>query len=265
VFSQIAKRNRRLANVLRRVLIVDPDQARARVTGELLQDALSPQIWAASTSSKAFRLADKIDPDLIVCEFSKEFDGLAFARGLRRSDLRCRKAPIVFVMTTPIASAILAARDAGAHEFLRRPFTLRDLNRRLEAIALQPRAWVEGVDYVGPDRRRFNSAEHEGDLKRIADTGGPPHDVRIAEAIKIIVSALSAIERQPAQSLRALLAQTEELAAVAAEISDAALATGVAELRRYLVEAAKGGGTLNAAEALRRAGVLLNQRGREAA
>jgi len=136
--------------------------------------------------------------------------------------------------------------------------------RRLEAIALQPRAWVEGVDYVGPDRRRFNSAEHEGDLKRIADTGGPPHDVRIAEAIKIIVSALSAIERQPAQSLRALLAQTEELAAVAAEISDAALATGVAELRRYLVEAAKGGG-LNAAEALRRAGVLLNQRGREAA
>ena len=266
MFSQIAKSNRRVAAALRRVLIVDPEPARARVTGELLQDAYLPQIWAAPTAAKATRLADKVDPDLIVCEFAgKDFDGLAFARGLRRSDLRCRKAPIIFVLERPTASAILAARDAGAHEFLRRPFTLRDLNRRLEAITLQPRAWVEGVDYVGPDRRRFNTAEHDGELKRVADTAAPPHDVRIAEAVKIIVSALSAIERQPAQSLRALLAQTADLAAVAEEISDARLAAGVAELRRYLVEAASGGGTLNASEALRRARALLDQRAREAA
>ena len=267
MFSQIAKSNRRVAAVLKRVLIVDPEPARARVTGELLQDAYLPQIWAAPTASKATRLADKVDPDLIICELAgKDFDGLAFARGLRRSDLRCRKAPIIFVVDKPTASAILAARDAGAHEFLRRPFTLRDMNRRLEAIAIQPRSWVEGVDYVGPDRRRFNSAEHEGDLKRVADeAAATPHDVRIAEAVKIIVSALAAIERQPAQSLRALLAQTAELGAVAEEISDTRLAAGVAELRRYLVEAAHGGGTLNAGEALRRAGVLLNQPGRQAA
>ena len=266
MFSQIAKSNRRVTAALRRVLIVDPEPARARVTGELLQDAYLPQIWAAPTSAKATRLADKVDPDLIICEFSaKDFDGLAFSRGLRRSDLRCRKAPIIFVLAQPTASAILAARDAGAHEFLRRPFTLRDLNRRLEAIALQPRAWVEGVDYVGPDRRRFNSAEHEGGPKRAADAAAAPHDVRIAEAIKIIVSALSAIERQPAQSLRALLAQTAELAVVAEETSDARLAAGVAGLRCYLVEAARGGGTLSAGEALRCAGALLNQRESRAA
>jgi len=261
VFSQIAKSNRRVSTALRRVLIVDPEPARARVTGELLQDAYLPQIWAAPTASKATRLADKVEPDLIICEFAgKEFDGQAFARGLRRSDLRGRKAALIFVLAQPTASAILAARDAGAHEFLRRPFTLRDLNRRLEAITLQPRAWVEGVDYVGPDRRRFNSAEHDGDLKRIADESASPHDVRIGEAVKIIASALSAVERQPAQSLRALMAQTAELAAVAEEISDERLAAGAAELRRYLVESSRGGGALNPAEAVRRAGMLLSER-----
>lgn len=254
------KSHRRVAAALRRVLIIDPEPARARLTGELLNEACLPHIWTARTAAQATQLADEVDPDLIICEHAgTAFDGLSFTRSLRRSDMRCRKAPIVFVLQRPTATLIVAARDAGAHEFLRRPFTLRDLHRRLEAITLQPRNWVEAVDYVGPDRRRFNTAGHRGKLKRAADNAAEPHDVRIAEAVKIIMSAVSAIDREPAQALRALLAQTEEVASVAEQTSDILLATGVAELRRYLVEVSAGSAALTAAEILRCASAFMDQ------
>jgi hypothetical protein len=50
----------------------------------------------------------------------------------------------------PPAGAILAARDAGVHEFLRKPYSMKDLVRRLEAVTLRDRDWVEGVGYIGP-------------------------------------------------------------------------------------------------------------------
>ena len=127
------------------------------------------------------------------------------------------------------------------------------------------RGWVEAVDYVGPDRRRFNSAAYEGPLKRLADQeAAPPHSVRIGECLKIIRSALTAVDRDPPQALRALLAQTTELDAAAAETADSRLAAATSELHSYLFETANAGAALNATEAARRAAGLLNYAGREA-
>ena len=53
----------------------------------------------------------------------------------------CRQAPVITVTGAATAGAILAARDAGVHEFLRKPYSMKDLVRRLEAWMkrLQPR------------------------------------------------------------------------------------------------------------------------------
>jgi CheY-like chemotaxis protein len=266
VFSQIAKTNPRVAAALRRVLIVDPHPATARVLGEMVRNACQPDICAAPSTAKALKLAATFEPDVIFCELAAEgLDGVGFTRALRRSDLACRKAPVVLVTAQATAASILAGRDAGAHEFLRRPFTMKDLGRRLEVVALQPRPWVEAIDYVGPDRRRFNSAEYQGPQKRMADKDAPPQGVRIVEALKIIRSALAAIEREPRQALRALLAQTTELELVAAEISDNRLAMANAQLHRYLFETASTGGALDAAETVRLAQGLLGYARRETA
>lgn len=264
MFDHIAKTTRRMSPMLRRVLIVDAQPTSARVLAELLRDLCLPELWMAPSNAKALKLADKVDPQVIFCELSGEaVDGAAFTRALRRGDLACRKAPVILVTAQATAAAILAGRDAGAHEFLRRPLTVKDLTRRLEAVTLQPRNWIEAMDYVGPDRRRFNSAEFQGPLKRLADQGVPAQAVRIGEALKIIRSALKAIEHEPGQALRALLAQTTELTLAAAEISDNRLAMANNELHRYLFEVASIGG-LNAAEANRHAQALLAYGGREA-
>lgn len=264
MFSQIAKTNPRVAAVVRRVLIVDPHPATAKVLGEMVRDACQAEICAAPSTDKALKLAETFDPQVIFCELSAgAIDGVAFTRALRRSDLACRKAPVVLVTAQATAASILAGRDAGAHEFLRRPFTTRDLCRRLEAVVLQTRPWVEAIDYVGPDRRRFNSAEYPGPQKRLADRDVPPQGVRIAEALKIVRSAIPAIDREPRQALRALLAQTTELELVAAEIGDSRLATANAPLHRYLCETVGAGGVPDASEAMRLAQVLLAHAGRE--
>jgi CheY-like chemotaxis protein len=223
---------------LRRVLIIDPQPHSARALGELLRRPGGPEIWGAPSVARALRQAAKIDPDVIFCELvAEKLDGGAFTRALRRSDLACRKAPVILVTADVCDQAVLAARDAGAHELLRRPILAKDLARRVEAAVHLQRDWVESMDYVGPDRRRFNSADFAGPLKRLADQPAIPAGVRIGEALKIVRSALGALEADPAQARRALTAQVAILQAAAAEASDTRLTAAVEPLARYLAEA----------------------------
>jgi CheY-like chemotaxis protein len=265
VFNLLAKTAPRLAPLMRRVMIVDPQPASARALGEFVREIGGPDIWAAPTNAKALQLAGKVEPQLIFCSLGDEgVDGAAFTRALRRSDLACRKVPVILTTALGAAADILSGRDAGAHEFVRRPFTRKDVTRRLEAALLHPRGWVEALDYVGPDRRRFNSAEFDGPLKRLADKQAPLQSVRIAEALKIVRAAVDALERDPRQAARALLAQTTDLELAAAEISDGRLALANRELHRYLFDAASAGAALDPAQCRQHAASLLVYGGRQA-
>jgi hypothetical protein len=102
---------------------------------------------------------------------------------------------------------------------MRKPFTIKDLERRLEAVTLKPRDWVEAVQYVGPDRRRFNSAEYKGPRKRKADAGGTPA-ARLSQALRIVKSAAQALDSDPNQARRALAAQAVELKKVGEQVKD---------------------------------------------
>jgi len=223
VDSADAKAHQRIGMLLTRVLIVDPLPASIKLISELLRDVGHCQIWAAAAASHALAVASRIDPHLVVVEHCEGLNGVAFARDLRRSDLSCRKAPVIMISAEATASVILGARDAGVHEFLRKPFTIKDLVRRLEAVALKPRDWVEGIGYVGPDRRRFNSGDYAGPLKRRVDHAVTPDEARIVQALKILKSAMFAIESDPAQALRAMRAQACDLATAAKAVGDTEL------------------------------------------
>lgn len=175
MFNNDAKIIQRMAPLLQRVLILDPQPAGARFIGELMRDIAHSQVWVADTAAKALRIASSYDPQIIFAELGPQpVDGVAFTRDLRRSHLASRYAPVVMVTGQATAAGILSARDGGVHEFLRKPFTMKDLLRRLEAVTLRQRDWVEAVNYVGPDRRRFNSGDYAGALKRRSDTRATP-------------------------------------------------------------------------------------------
>jgi CheY-like chemotaxis protein len=258
VFDQDAKIIQRMSPLLQRVLIVDPQAASPGIMGGLMRQVSQPEIWIETTNKGALKAAAKVNPQVIFTELADEaVDGVAFTRALRRSDLDCRKAPVILVTGQATAATILAARDAGVHEFLRKPFTMKDLLRRLEAVTLRPRGWVEAVAYVGPDRRRFNSGDYKGALKRQADTEPTPELARIGQALKILRSAILAVEQDPAQAMRAMLAQTTDLQLTAAAVSDNRLAMASGALHRYLFESASAGVSVRRAELEQRAAPLL--------
>jgi CheY-like chemotaxis protein len=222
---------------LERVLVVDPQPASTRLLTELLKDLGSRFVMVESTNSRAMAVARAEDPQIIFCEYSGgEVDGLELTRQLRRSELRCRMAPVIMVTGEATAQAILGARDAGVHEFLRKPYTIKDLVRRIEAVTLKQRDWVEAVRYIGPDRRRFNSGDYKGPRKRKSDTKAMPDVGRIEQALRILKSAVGAIESDPKQALRAMQAQAIDLTKGAVAIGDTNLATAAASLQYVLTE-----------------------------
>jgi DNA-binding response OmpR family regulator len=258
LFDSDAKTIQRMAPMLQRVLIVDAQPASARLLGELMRDIARSQAWVAASNDKGLKLAETCDPHIVFVELSEDkVDGLAFTKRLRRSHLPSRYAPVIMVTGQATAAGILAARDAGVHEFLRKPFTLKDLLRRLEAVTLRQRDWVEAVGYIGPDRRRFNSGDYTGSLKRRSDSRAIPDSVRTAQALKILRSAIAAADSDPLQAMRSMQAQVADLQKAGTSAADMKLTTAAVDFGRHLAEVQARNAALDKAELERRAAPLL--------
>ena len=237
MFTAEDKLHQRLAPHVQRALIVDPQPAAVKLLADLLRSIAATQIVTAATDQKALQMAAVIDPQIIFMEHSgPSLDGVRLARSIRRSDFSCRKAPIIMVTGEATAGAILGARDAGVHEFLRKPFTIKDLLRRLEAVALKPRDWVEAVQYVGPDRRRFNSGDYAGPRKRKSDNGKVSDVTRLTQALKIVRAVSAALDSDWPQARRALLAQAADIQKVAVSSNDLTMMEAAAALGRQLTD-----------------------------
>ncbi len=229
-----------MAPAMDRMLVVDPSPASARMLTELLHNIWPGQVWSATSTASGLSLADSVDPRLIFVEYEGPgLDGVIFTRKIRRSSFRCRKTPVIMVTAQATPGVILAARDSGVHEFLRKPYNYKDLARRIEAVTRYPRGWVEAVGYVGPDRRRFNSAEYKGTRKRQADSADSTQ-AGILQALKIVAAAVHFVEDDPTQVRRSLDTQLLELSLAAEAKGDTALAAATEELQHYLSRVAAG-------------------------
>ena len=225
-----------------RILVVDPNVTTAKLVANLLRSVWpSVAVYGAQDAEKALLLAGQVEPELVFVEAAgPDFDGMAFSRAFRRSDLAAREAPIIMVFSEVKAAQILGARDSGVHEFLRRPISMGDLERRLDAVSGRPRDWIEGVAYVGPDRRRFNSADYQGASKRRTD--GNKKSQKINQALRIIQAASRQIEAEPVQAARALSTQARILIELSAgHDSLKRLGAAAALMQTYLQTAARQG------------------------
>lgn len=224
----------RLKPVVGRVLIVDSQPHSARLLVDIMKGAGSGQVVVEPTEARALETAASLEPGLVLTERTGGgLDGESLARAWRRSHMRCRRVPIIMVTADATASSIIGARDAGIHEFLRKPFTSADLLKRIENVALKPRDWVEAVGYVGPDRRRFNSGEFSGTGKRKSDraaTGAALLAENKDQAMRILASALDQFDSDPPQATRAIREQASNLKSVALKLSDSRLVVAVGAL-----------------------------------
>jgi CheY-like chemotaxis protein len=238
VFASDNRQIQRLEPFVRRVLVIDPTPGSARLLGELLKGLGARQIAFEPEERRALEMAKELDPGVIFVERSgPRLDGESFTKRLRRSSFACRQAPVIMVTSDATATSIKGARDSGVHEFLRKPFTAGDLLKRIEVCVLKQRDWIEAVQYVGPDRRRFNSGEYQGPRKRRADNGGGKDAVQadlMDRCLRILRSAIAHWNNDPQQALRAIAEQTQQLKKMAAAKGEARLAVAVAGLELAL-------------------------------
>ena len=235
MFTADSKTLSRLAPIVRRVVVVDPNASAARLMTDIVKGFGAREVYVEGDEDLAMELIRDVEPGVIFIEHSgPTLNGESLARKVRRSHMTCRTAPIIMVTAEATAATIRGARDAGVHEFLRKPFTTGDLFKRVENVALKPRPWVEAVGYVGPDRRRFNSGEYSGAKKRRGDTdGGSVVDVR-DQATRILVAAMTQFDQDPMQAVRAIRQQAATLKGLAVRTADAKLAIAAAALEGYL-------------------------------
>lgn len=224
----------RIAPVVRRVVIADPNVASARVLQDILKSLGSREVVIEHEEARVVELIREVEPGILFTERTgAQLDGESLTRKLRRSNLASRKVPVIMVTAEATASTIKGARDSGVHEFLRKPFTTTDLLRRIENVACKPRDWVEAVGYVGPDRRRFNSGEYNGPHKRKADKPESAADAALAirdQAFRILASCLVQFDNDPNQAVRAVKQQAETLKALAIKTADARMAIAASTL-----------------------------------
>jgi two-component system response regulator MprA len=121
----------RSVNAGTRVLVVDDDpELRAALTRALTIDGYA--VSAVSNGAKALEVVPELEPDVLVLDMMMPvLGGLEVCRRLRASGDRT---PILVLTARDQVGDRVAGLDAGADDYLAKPFALEELRARLRAL-----------------------------------------------------------------------------------------------------------------------------------
>lgn len=148
-------------------LIVDPSPHMCALVTSMLRHLKLKSVEDAQSSDHALAaLQHRRFGVILIDDVLGPLDGVEVTRLLRQTaDGLNRDTPVIMMSARPDLTRIAAARDAGIHEFLRKPFAAAHVATRLDAILVAPRPFIENKAYIGPDRRR-RSLKPPGEERR---------------------------------------------------------------------------------------------------
>jgi DNA-binding response OmpR family regulator len=113
----------------------------------------------------------RVKADVLLLDWnSHPMSGEDFTRKLRRVELApLAETPIIGMIANADRPTVLAARDCGINALLLRPFSATQLMERVIWTLGQDTPFIRAEHYVGPDRRRFRTAEYLGERRRNDD------------------------------------------------------------------------------------------------
>ena len=117
----------------------------------------------------------RVKADVILLDWNAHpMSGEDFTRKLRRVEpTHLAETPIVGMIANADRPTVLAARDCGINALLLRPFSATQLMERVIWTLSQDTPFIRAEHYVGPDRRRFRTAEYLGEKRRDEDFNAP--------------------------------------------------------------------------------------------
>jgi two-component system KDP operon response regulator KdpE len=123
-----------------RILVVDDEPKMVRLVREILT-AAGYEVLAACSGEQAIELVAKEQPDLVLLDILLSYgslDGYQTARRLREfSDV-----PVIMLTARARESDLLEGFEAGADDYITKPFSAKELLARLQAVLRRARVAV---------------------------------------------------------------------------------------------------------------------------
>jgi CheY-like chemotaxis protein len=142
-----------------RFLVVDDNRYMRNLLRGILSAFGTKDVREAGDGADAFKELRHYSPDIIISDnYMSPLDGIEFTRMLRTGrDSPAPKVPVIMVTGYTDLHNVIAARDAGVHEFLAKPVSAHALYGRIHNVLTKPRPFVKTPGYFGPCRRRRTS------------------------------------------------------------------------------------------------------------
>ena len=152
-----------------RIVVVEDESAIAELIAINLRHA-GHEVTLAASAEQAQRAIDAVLPDLVVLDWMLPGQsGLALARQWRASE-RTLELPIIMLTARGEESDKVAGLDAGADDYIAKPFSTNELMARIRAVLRRkaPEALEDQVEVAGlrldPSTRRISRRTAEGDI-----------------------------------------------------------------------------------------------------
>lgn len=121
-----------------RVLIVDDSRAMRTLLGRFTMELGFETSSAAHGQEALDKLQMEQPPDLLLCDWNMPtMNGLDLVKAVR-ADAKNDQIKIVMCTTETETATVILALEAGANEYLMKPFTRDALQAKLEMIGLTP-------------------------------------------------------------------------------------------------------------------------------
>ncbi|MBI3313900.1 MAG: response regulator [Candidatus Omnitrophica bacterium] len=142
-FPEKVSPNQTVSSKKGKILIAEDNEELASYIGSLLEPTM--ETWFAENGEKALEAAVQWLPDIILSDvMMPKMDGITLCREVKKNE-KIRHIPVVLLTALTHREALLKGWDAGADEYLFKPFHPTELVTRIKSIltSLQERRQVE--------------------------------------------------------------------------------------------------------------------------
>jgi len=153
-----------------KVLIAEKQAPMRSLIRRILTEFGIKTTFEASTPDDAFDIFNREVPDLVLCDWAPDFDGLMLLHNIRVChESVYPQAPVIMVTAYNESSHVYEALDMGMTEYLSKPLSANLLYTRLVAVIENKRRFIRADNFTGPDRRRWPGDGFGGDERRDED------------------------------------------------------------------------------------------------
>lgn len=151
------------------MLVVEDIQPMRELVISVLKALGVGTISFATDGKSGYEAYCRYRPDIVLTDWSMgEHSGLELTKRIRTDPSSPDKMVPIILMTGYGSPAYISqARNCGSTEYLVKPFSARDLSKRLNHIIKSPRDFIITDTFAGPDRRRREDPFYSGPSNRI--------------------------------------------------------------------------------------------------